>query len=177
MPSLDLPNLAAIRYQLNTTPPPIARAYTGTPIGPGGVPATASASPAAPCYTGKKPSFNLACEQGATLNCGITLVVVDANGVSQPLNITGNLFQFTAKLDPNLPDTAPGVVTKDWTETVTPTQGTTWLQLDAETTLSMQVASYFYQVRMISSVTSVSPIVTPLFSGTLAILQPVSTRS
>ena len=92
------------------------------------------------------------------------------------VDITGNEFEFTAKTDIDLPDTDPSVVEVDWTETTTPTQGTTWLRIPSSVTVNMQALPYFYQLRMIQSPTSPAPIVTPLFSGTLTVLQPVSTR-
>jgi hypothetical protein len=166
MPSLDMPNLAAIRYQVQRTP-----------IGPssGSVPLSPSQAPPAPCSC--QPGLNLCVEQGATLSSQIALTVKDSSGNIQPVNITGNKFEFTAKTDPNLPDTDPTTVKVDWTETNTPTQGTTWLIVPANVTATMQLVPYFYQVRMVQSPTSPSPIVTPLFSGTLTVIQPVSSRS
>jgi hypothetical protein len=167
MPTLELPNLKAYTYQKQVTPPPIASPF-GTPIG-----ATTSTSP---CYTGTQPNFNLVCQQGQTLTVGISLVVKDINGVSQPVNITGNKFEYTAKTDFNLPDTDPSVIKVDWTETNTPTAGTTSLVVPSNVTATMQLVAYYYQVWMVSSVTSPSPVVTPLFSGTQTMVQPVSSR-
>jgi hypothetical protein len=160
MPTLDLPNLAAIRYQTMSQP---------APIGP------SQAAPPVPCSC--QPGFNLCVEQGATLSSQIALTVKDSNGNIQPVDITGNKFEFTAKTDPNLPDTDPTVIKVDWTETKTPTQGTTWLVIPSDITVAMQLVPYFYQVRMVQSPTSPSPTVTPLFSGTLTVIQPVSSRS
>ena len=112
--------------------------------------------------------YNLQVEQGATLTSQITLKL---DGV--PVNITGCKFQFTGKLDPTLPDTDPSVVMVDWTETTTPTQGITWLVIPAATTAAMMIDAYTYQVRMVGS----GGVVTPLFGGTLTIVQPVSPRS
>jgi hypothetical protein len=165
MPSLDLENLAAYRFQAHATPPPIANPV-GSPIAP------ASSSTTPPTQTSCTSAFNLAVEQGATLSTQITIQVQDANGVLQPVNITGYQFQFTAKTDPALPDTDLSVVKIDWQETNTPTQGITWLVIPAATTQSMQPLVYYYQIRMISS----SAVVTPVASGTLTIVQPISSR-
>jgi hypothetical protein len=169
MPTLEIPNLAAITYQKQTTPPPIAIARTGSPIPAQSQPQSA---PSACC----QPGLNLCVEQGATLSSQIALVVKDANDVTQPVNITGFQFQFTAKTSSSVPDTDPSVIEINWTETVTPTQGTTWLIVPSNVTVTMQPIPYFYQVRMVQSPTSPSPIVTPLFNGTLIVTQPVSTR-
>lgn len=139
---------------------PPAQAQTQTTCSPGCVP----------------PGLNLCVEQGATLNSQIKLIVTDINGVSQPLDITGAEFAFTAKTDINLPDTDPTVIEVDWTETSTPKAGTTWLTVPSTVTSTMKAIPYFYQVRMIQSPTSPTPIVTPLFSGTLTVIQPVSPR-
>jgi hypothetical protein len=165
MPSLDLPNLAEITQQKQTTPPPIAMAFSGTPI----VQATPTTPPTQTCAPS---SFNLAVEQGATLSSQITIQLQDANGVLQPVNITGYNFQFTAKIDPNLPDSDPSTVMINWQETNTPTQGVTWLVIPAATTQAMQAAVYYYQIRMKSP----SAVVTPVANGTLTIVQPISSR-
>lgn len=170
MPTLELPNLAAYTYQKTTTPPPIAT--PGVPIG-----ATTGGTSPAPCYTGQQPNLNLVIQQGATLSVGIELVVNDVNNVQQPVDITGNQFLFTAKTNINLPDTDPSVIEVNWQETSTPKQGTTSLVVPENLTETMQLVAYSYQVWMVSSVTSPSPVVTPLFSGTLTVVQPVSTRS
>jgi hypothetical protein len=162
MPTLEMPNLAAIRYQTQSQPAPIG--------------SSSQASTPAPCVS-CQPGLNLCVEQGATLSSQIALTVKDANGNIQPVDITGAKFQFTAKTDPNLPDTDPTVVMIDWSETSTPTQGTTWLVVPSNITEDMQLVPYFYQQRMVQSPTSPSPIVTPLFSGTLTVIQPVSSRS
>jgi hypothetical protein len=169
MPTLELPNLAAITYQKQTTPPPIAIARTGAPIT-----SQSQAQSAPPAYC--QPGLNLCVEQGATLSSQIALVVKDAAGVTQPVDITGNEFQFTAKTSPSVPDTDPSVIKINWTEIATPTQGTTWLTVPSNVTATMQPIPYFYQVRMVQSPTSPSPIVTPLFNGSLIVTQPVSTR-
>ncbi|MGA7412124.1 MAG: hypothetical protein WBW33_16735 [Bryobacteraceae bacterium] len=106
-------------------------------------------------------------EQGATLSTKITLTL---NQV--PVDLTGATFQFTAKLDPNDPDTAPTTVQIDWQETSTPQQGYTWLVVDADTTGSMQLVGYAYQVRMISA----GGVVTPIVKGVFTIVQPISAR-
>jgi hypothetical protein len=161
MPTLEMPNLAAIRYQTTSQPAPIG---SSSPV----------SSPPAPCSC--QPGLNLCVEQGATLSSQIALTVKDSNGNIQPVDITGNEFEFTAKTDPDLPDTDPTVVEVDWTETKTPTQGTTSLVIPSNVTVTMQPVTYFYQLRMVGSPTSPSPIVTPLFSGTLTVVQPVSSR-
>jgi hypothetical protein len=171
MPTLDLPNLAAISYQKQTTPPPIAVSRQPVPIG-SQAQGTTTTTPATSCQTG----FNLCIEQGATLSVPIAVTIKDTNGVTQPVDITGNKFQFTAKTSPSVPDTDPSVVKVDWTETNTPTQGKTYLVVPSDVTTTMQAIPYFYQLRMVQSPTSPSPVVTPLFSGTLSVVQPISTR-
>ena len=160
MPTLDLPDLAAYTYQKQKTAPPMVASQAQP------APVTAPPQCACPNY------WNLAVEQGATLSSQITIQVQDANGVLTPVNITGYQFQFTAKTDPNLPDTDPSVVMINWQETNTPTQGITWLTIPAATTQTMQAVVYYYQIRMVSP----SAVVTPIASGTLTIVQPISSR-
>jgi hypothetical protein len=105
------------------------------------------------------------------------LTVTDTNGVKQPVDITGNKFEFTAKTNISLPDTDPSVIKINWTETVTNKQGSTWLNVPSNVTATMQLVPYFYQVWMVQSPTSPTPIVTALFSGTLTVVQSVSTRN
>lgn len=118
-----------------------------------------------PCACAK--TFNLQCEQGATLSSRI-LLKLDG----QPIDITGATFQFTAKLDPSDADNAPTTVKVDWQEVVTPTQGYTWLVVQAAITLNMQIVAYSYQVRMVSG----TGVVTPIVKGAFTIVQPVSSR-
>lgn len=167
MPTLDLPNLAEITWAKQTTPPPIANP-AGVPIGP----SPSSAASAPPAQTACQSSWNLAVEQGATLSSQITIQIQDANGVLQPVNVTGYSFQFTAKTDPTLPDSDPSVVMINWHETNTPTQGVTWLVIPANVTQNMQPVVYYYQIRMVSP----SSVVTPVANGTLTIVQPISSR-
>jgi hypothetical protein len=172
MPTLELPNLAAYRFQAQNTPPPIAQALSGTPIG-----SPAQTQTQTTCPPGcSPPGLNLCVQQGATLSSNIVLTVKDVNGVTQPVDITGNKFEFTAKTSNSLPDTDPTVIKVDWTETTTPKQGSTWLIVPSNVTATMALLPYFYQVRMVQSPTSPSPIVTPLFNGTLTVIQPVSPR-
>jgi len=118
-------------------------------------------------------TYNLTVEQGATLSTQIILTTTDkTTGVKTPVDITGATFQFTAKLDPDQPDSDPGTIKIDWQETVTPAQGKTYLTIPSATTSAMQLAAYAYQVRMVSF----SGMVTPLFRGTLTVTQPVSAR-
>jgi hypothetical protein len=163
MPTLELGNLAPYRY-----PPPITSQSQNQPVGPSAPGSSTSCS----C----QPGLQLCVEQGATLSSQLALTITDANGNKGPLDITGFNFEFTAKTSLSLPDTDPTVVEVDWTETSTPTQGTTWLIIPATTTDDMLAVPYYYQVRMIQSPTSPTPIVTPLFSGTITVIQPVSTR-
>lgn len=128
--------------------------------------ASSSSSSSASCSCAR--TFNLAVEQGATLSSQIKLKL---EGV--PVDVTGATFQFTGKLDPDLPDSDPSVIKVDWQETATPTQGITWLVIPAATTINMALDAYEYQVRMVS----VSGVVTPLVRGTLTVVQPVSSRS
>lgn len=140
--------------------PPIARNKWPAPT-------ASSSGSASPTSCECSRTFNLACEQGATLSSQITITL---NGA--PVNVTGGTFQFTAKTDPSLPDSDPSVVKIDWTETATPAAGTTWLVIPAATTASMQVTGYSYQVRFVSS----SGVVTPIVKGVLTIVQPISSR-
>ena len=166
MPTLELENLEALRKQKSLTPSPITGQGQNQPISP------PSSQPPPWCAPCAKPSYNLAVEQGATLSTKITITITPSGGTPQPVDVTGYNFQFTAKTDPTLPDTDPSVVTVDWQETNTPTEGTTWLILPASVTANMQLVAYYYQVRMVSP----SGIVTPLVSGTLTICQPISPR-
>jgi hypothetical protein len=176
MPTLEVPNLAKLQLDQIASPPPIARPGPWIPITAAGNPVNGSSQSQTQPQGCTPPGLNLCVYQGATLTSTIKLTLTDINGVVQPVNITGNLFQFTAKLNTSLPDTDPTVVKVDWTETNTPTQGITALVVPANITATMQLVPYFYQVWMIGSPTSPSPIVTPLFNGTLTVLQPVSSR-
>jgi len=171
MPTLELPDLAAYRSQSQSSTPLVSRALTAQPVGP--VPTQSQTQCPPGCAP---PGLNLCVQQGATLSSTIKLTVKDINGVTQPVDLTGNKFEFTAKTDRNLPDTDPSVIKVDWTETNTPTQGLTHLVLPSNVTATMQLVPYFYQVRMVESPASPSPIVTPLFDGTLTVIQPVSPR-
>jgi hypothetical protein len=127
------------------------------------------------CACGKV--FNLSVERGATLTSKITLSLTDQNtGVKSPVDVTGATFQFTAKPHQSdgsqLPDSDPSVILIDWAETVSPAEGVTWLTVPAATTESMLSTAYDQQCRMVSS----SGVVTPLFSGSLVVTEPVSPR-
>jgi len=137
--------------------------------------ATATTQQAATCSCGKV--FNLTCERGATLTSKITLTITDkTTGVKSPVDVTGNMFQFTAKPHQTdgseLPDSDPSVIKIDWPETATPIQGITWLTIPATTTRDMLSTPYDQQVRMVSP----GGVVTPLFRGALQVTEPVSAR-
>lgn len=121
--------------------------------------------PLDPCACSR--TFNLQCEQGATLSSKITLTLDGA-----PVDVTGGTFQFTAKTDRALADSDPSTVMIDWQETATSTQGVTWLVVPADTTGMMQLIGYSYQVRFVSS----GGVVTPLVKGVFTITQPTSAR-
>lgn|SRR5262249_7289002 len=115
----------------------------------------------------------LAIEQGLTLSTELTLTVTDAaTGLPVPVDVTGNTFQFTAKVDQTYSDDDPSTVKIDWQETVTPTQGITHLTIPAATTASMQTIVYLMQIRMKSS----SGVVSAVLKGTLTIIEPISAR-
>jgi len=121
------------------------------------------------------PTVALSVEQGATLSTKLTLTVTDTSvtpPVTTPVNLTGATMQFTAKVDETYSDSDPTTVKIDWQETSTPTQGITWLVIPAATTQTMQAIAYVFQIRMKSS----SGVVTPLVSGTLTIVVPISAR-
>jgi hypothetical protein len=129
----------------------------------------------ATCACGKV--FNLSVERGADLSSQITLTITDkTTGVKSPVDLTGATFQFTAKPHQTdgsqLPDSDPSVIKIDWPETATPTQGITWLKVPAATTVDMLSSPYDQQVRMVSA----SGVVTPLFTGSLVVTEPVSAR-
>jgi hypothetical protein len=117
----------------------------------------------------------LTVQRGATLSTELTLTVTDKSKtppVISPVDVTGNTFQFTAKVDPTYTDSDPTTVKIDWQETNTPTQGITWLVVPAATTQTMQTIAYAMQIRMVSA----SGVVTPLVQGTLTVTQPISAR-
>jgi len=119
------------------------------------------------------PTVALAVEQGATLSTKLTLTWTDPDtGVTSPVDITGATMQFTCKVDETHSDSDPTTIKIDWTETVTPTQGITYLVVPAATTQTMQAIAYVFQIRMKSS----SGVVTPLLSGTLTVTVPISSR-
>jgi hypothetical protein len=103
----------------------------------------------------------------------MTITVTDqTTGIKSPVDVTGCTFQFTAKVDPTYDDNDPTTVKVDWSETLTPTEGITYLQVPAATTQTMQPIVYPMQVRMVSS----SGVVTALLKGTLTIIEPLSAR-
>ena len=115
----------------------------------------------------------LTVERGATLSTKITLTVTDQSvtpPVTSPIDVTGAEFQFTAKTSADVADSDPTTVKIDWYETVTPTQGYTWLKVPAATTQDMLDLSYVMQVRMVSA----SGVVTPLVSGSLTVTEPLA---
>jgi len=119
------------------------------------------------------PTVALSVEAVATQTSKLTLSVTDkTTGITSPVDVTGATFQFTAKVDELHSDSDPSTVKIDWQETSTPTQGITWLTIPASTTSTMQDIAYVFQVRMKSS----SGVVTPLVSGTLTIVEPISAR-
>jgi hypothetical protein len=130
-------------------------------------------SPPSPCACTQGAALTV--QQGATLSTKLTLTVTDSSitpPVTTPVDVTGNTFQFTAKVDPTYADSDPTTVIVDWQETTTPTQGITWLVVPAATTQTMQTIAYAMQIRMKSS----SGVVTPLVQGTLTVTQPISAR-
>jgi hypothetical protein len=113
-------------------------------------------------------SAALTVQRGATLSTKIKLTVTDDLGVKSPVNLTGCEFQFTAKPTPDTPDDDPLTVKIDWSETVTPLEGFTWLVVPALTTQDMLEVSYVMQVRMVSP----SGVVTPIVGGSLTVTEP-----
>jgi hypothetical protein len=133
-----------------------------------------STPPPSPCACTQGAALTV--QRGATLSTKLTLTVTDKSvtpPVTSPVDVTGNTFQFTAKVDPTYADTDPTTVKVDWHETSTPTQGITWLVVPAATTQAMQTIAYVMQIWMISA----SGVVTPLVQGTLTITQSISARA
>src|SRR6267378_2581968 len=65
----------------------------------------------------------LTVQRGATLSTKLTLTVTDkTTGVKSPVDVTGNTFQFTAKVDETYTDNDPSTVIVDWQETNNPQQ-------------------------------------------------------
>jgi hypothetical protein len=135
----------------------------------------AATTPAPPSPCACVQGAALTVQRGATLSTKLTLTVTDKSQtppVTTPVDVTGNTFEFTAKVDPTYSDTDPTTVIVDWQETTTPTQGITWLVVPAATTQNMQTIAYAMQIRMVSA----SGVVTPLVQGTLTVTQPISAR-
>jgi hypothetical protein len=127
-----------------------------------------------PCACVKGAALTV--QRGATLSTQLTLTVTDNSQtppVTSPVDVTGNTFQFTAKVDPSYSDSDPTTVTVDWQETSTPTQGITWLVVPAATTQAMQTIAYVMQIWMVSA----SGVVTPLVQGTLTVTESISARA
>jgi hypothetical protein len=125
--------------------------------------------PPSPCACTQGAALTV--QEGATLSTKLTLTVTDKSvtpPVTSPVDVTGNTFQFTAKVDSTYTDTDPSTVIVDWQETTTPTQGITWLVVPAATTQTMQTIAYVMQIRMVSA----SGVVTPLVAGTLTVTEP-----
>jgi hypothetical protein len=134
---------------------------------------TATSTPPDPCACVQGAALTV--QRGATLSTKLTLTVTDKSKtppVISPVDVTGNTFQFTAKVDSTYTDSDPTTVKIDWQETNTPTQGITWLVVPAATTQNMQTIAYQMQIRMKSA----SGVVTPLVQGTLTVTQPISAR-
>jgi hypothetical protein len=135
--------------------------------------AASTPPPPSPCACVQGAALTI--QEGATLSTKLTLTVTDKSvtpPVTSPVDVTGNTFQFTAKIDPTYSDSDPTTVIVDWQETTTPTQGITWLVVPAATTQTMQTIAYAMQIRMKSA----SSVVTPLVQGTLTVTEPVSAR-
>ena len=135
---------------------------------------TSSTTPSAPAQTCScTKTVALTVQRGATLATKVTLTITDSTvtpPLVSPVDVTGCWFQFTAKPDQATPDDDPSTVALDWQETDTPTQGITWLKLDASVTYDMQPIAYIMQVRMVSA--DLTGVVTPLIGGTLTITEP-----
>jgi hypothetical protein len=134
--------------------------------------------------TGTAPPQACACvrgaaltvKRGATLSTKLTLTVTDKSQtppLTSPVDVTGNTFLFTAKVDPTYADDDPTTVEVDWQETNTPQQGITWLVVPNTATVNMQDIAYAMQIWMVSP----GGVVTPLVDGTLTITEPVSARA
>jgi len=157
------------------TPPvppyPIARLRSPYPYQQLQTQQTASSTPD-PCACVKGAALTV--QQGATLSTQLTLTVTDkTTGIKSPVDVTGTIFQFTAKVDPSYPDSDPSTVMIDWQETNTPTQGVTWLVVPAAITANMQLIAYAMQIWMVSA----SGVVTPLVQGTLTVTESISARA
>src|SRR5712664_860452 len=114
------------------TPPvpplPIARLAFPVPYQQWQTQQATTTPPPDPCACVKGAALTV--QRGATLSTKLTLTVTDKTKtppVVSPVDVTGNTFQFTAKVDPTYTDTDPTTVIVDWQETNTPTQGITWL--------------------------------------------------
>ena len=128
-----------------------------------------ASTPPDPCACVKGAALTV--QRGATLSTKLTLTVTDKSvtpPVTSPVDVTGNTFEFTAKVDSSYADNDPTTVIVDWQETTTPTQGITWLVVPAATTQNMQTIAYVMQIRMVSA----SGVVTPLVAGTLTVTEP-----
>jgi hypothetical protein len=168
-----------MRAEMSTTletppvpPLPIAKLAFPVPYQQWQTQQVASAPPD-PCACVKGAALTV--QRGATLSTKLTLTVTDKSQtppVTTPVDVTGNTFEFTAKVDQTYSDSDPTTVIVDWQETDTPTQGITWLKISAATTQNMQTIAYAMQVRMVSA----SGVVTPLVQGSLTVTQPISAR-
>jgi hypothetical protein len=168
-----------MRAEMSTTletppvpPLPIAKLAFPVPYQQWQTQQTPAATPD-PCACVKGTALTVQC--GATLSTKLTLTITDKTKtppVISPVDVTGNTFQFTAKVDPTYTDSDPTTVKIDWQETNTPTQGITWLVVPAAITQNMQAIAYAMQIRMVSA----SGVVTPLVQGSLTITEPVSAR-
>lgn len=97
------------------------------------------------------------------------------SGTTIPVDLTNAWLRATAKTNINLPDTDPTVVKVDWQETTTPTYGKTWFTIPATQTVPMVVGPYNFEIRLIGA--ALLPAVTPIVTGVITVLQPVSSRS
>src|SRR4029077_5313326 len=159
------------------TPPvpplPIAKLAFPVPYQQWQTQQTAS-TPPDPCAFFKGRALTV--QRGATLSTNTALTVTDKSQtppVTTPVDVTGNTFQFTAKVDPSYADNDPTTVKVDWPEINTPTQGITWLEVPSTTTQAMQTIAYQFQIWMVSA----SGVATPLVQGTLTVTEPISARA
>src|SRR4029077_13422139 len=91
--------------------------------------------PPSPCACVQAAALTV--QRGATLSTKLTLTVTDKSQtppVTTPVDVTGNTFQFTAKVDPSYADNNPTTVKVDWPKINTPTQGITWREVPSPPT-------------------------------------------
>jgi hypothetical protein len=96
-----------------------------------------------------------------------------ACGLAALINLEGRRCKKLEAKNQSTDDSDPRTIKINWLETVTPTQGITWLTIPSGRTTNMDDVPYGQQCWMRFS----GGVVMPLFTGSLVVTEPISARS